>query len=180
MTSAEKPPPSARSRLPERFRRTAGRYPTGVTVLSAMIGSRPCGMTVNSFTAVSISPLLVLVSLSNSSRTAKEVLSAGSFAVTVLAAGQSEEARWFADPDRPGGKEAFARWSHWPAPHSGAPVLGDGVAYFDCRVDAIHPAGDHDVVIGRVLEFTVMADSEPLVFLDSKFRTNHEYPLRSQ
>lgn len=151
------------------FRRAAGLFPTGVTVLSTLVDGEPHGMTVNTFASVSLDPLLVLVSLSTSSRTLARVQRSGAFVVTVLGADQRQVARWFADPARPSGAAGFAGVPRRPAPHSGAPVLAEGVAYFDCEVDRAHAAGDHTVVIGAVRTFDVLSDRPPLLFVRSRF-----------
>ncbi|MFD7660924.1 flavin reductase family protein [Actinosynnema sp. NPDC059797] len=155
--------------LGRRFRHAAGRFPTGVTVLSTVEGGRPCGMTVSSFTSVSLDPLLVLVSLGNGSRTCERIRRSGVFAVTVLADAQQEVARWFAGRARPDGEVAFDGIPWRPAPHSSAPILTDGVSFFDCAVEQVHAAGDHTVVIGAVRAFDVLSDRPPLLFVRSRF-----------
>jgi flavin reductase (DIM6/NTAB) family NADH-FMN oxidoreductase RutF len=151
------------------FRSTAATFPTGVTVLSTVVDGQPHGMTVNSFVSVSIDPLLVLVSVTSGSRTCEWIDRSGVFAVTVLSDGQQPEARWFADPGRPSGAEAFAGLSWKSAPYSRSPILLDGVSYFDCVVDRMHVAGDHTVFIGDVRAHDVLSDRRPLLFVGSRF-----------
>ncbi|MCX5195239.1 flavin reductase family protein [Streptomyces sp. NBC_00249] len=152
------------------FRRTAGRFPTGVTVVTTLgADGHPHGTTVNSFTTVSMDPFMVLVSLGRGSRLHDHALDAWSFAVTVLAEEQQDDALWFADRTRPTGAGAFAGRAWRPAPHSGAPVLLDGVAWFDCAVAEAHPAGDHTLLLGRVHSFGVLSDRPALTFADSRF-----------
>ncbi|MEU8777713.1 flavin reductase family protein [Streptomyces sp. NPDC048606] len=152
------------------FRRTAGRFPTGVTVVTTVgADGRPHGTTVNSFTTVSMDPFMVLVSLARGSRLHDQALDAWSFAVTVLAEEQQADALWFADRSRPTGDAAFTGRAHRPAPHSGAPLLLGGVAWFDCAVAEAHPAGDHTLLLGRVHSFGVLSDRPALTFADSRF-----------
>lgn len=153
----------------KRFRHAAGRYPTGVTVLTTICDGEPCGMTVNSFASISIDPLLVLVSVNNSSRTYQRIRRSGVFAITVLGIGQQDVAGWFATSARPHGAGAFAGIPWRPAPHSRAPILLDGVSYFDCAVDQVHVAGDHTMVIGAVHAFDVLSDRPPLLFVRNRF-----------
>ncbi|TJZ59105.1 flavin reductase [Streptomyces piniterrae] len=150
------------------FRRAAGRFPTGVTVVSGTLDGRPHGTTVNAFTTVSMDPLIIMVALGQHSRLRTLILHSGAFAVTVLSARQSRDARWFAASDRPDGEEAFVGRPWKPGPHSGAPVLLDGVGYFDCSVRATHTAGDHTVVLGNVEAFDVLSEEPPLLFHDSR------------
>lgn len=154
-----------------RFREASGQFATGVTVVSTIAGGIPHAMTVNSFTSVSIDPVLILVSLRNEAWTWRQVRRSGVFAVTVLGAHQEDEARWFADSARCAGAGAFAGIDWHPAPVTGAPVLADGIGYFDCDVRAIHPAGDHTLVVGEVRAFDVLSDRPPLLFVRSRFRS---------
>ncbi|MFJ6793783.1 flavin reductase family protein [Streptomyces sp. NPDC091268] len=152
-----------------RFRRTAGRFPTGVTVVTTLDEGRPHGTTVNSFTTVSVDPCLVLVALGHRSRLHDKILSSTSFAVSVLSDTQERDARWFADPARPAGAEAFTGRPWRAAPYSGAPILLEGVAYFDCAVEEARRAGDHTLLVGRVETFGVLRDGPALTFADSAF-----------
>ncbi|MBQ1000102.1 flavin reductase family protein [Streptomyces nigra] len=161
-----------RVRLPEHppseFRRSAGRFPTGVTVLTCVRDEEPHGMTVNAFTTVSLDPLLVLAVLKTGSRTTRQVLSGDGFAVTVLSSLQEPAARSFADPVRARGSAAFSAVAHAPAPRTGAPVLLGGIAYFDCRVESVHPAGDHTILVGAVQAFGTLSEEPALLFSRSR------------
>jgi flavin reductase len=152
--------------LGKRFRRATGQFPTGVTILSTVVDGEPHAMTANSFTSVSLRPLLVLVSVSHEARTYDHIRQSGVFAVTVLSAEQQEVARWFAARDRP---RSFAGLGWRPGPHTGSPILLDGISYFDCVVREMHEAGDHTVVIGAVHAFDVMSERAPLIFMRSQF-----------
>ncbi|MET9323426.1 flavin reductase family protein [Streptomyces sp. NPDC003038] len=152
-----------------RFRRTAGRFATGVTVVTTHADGQPHGTTVNSFTTVSMDPFMVMVSLGRGSRLHDRILDSWTFCVSVLAADQEADATWFADRSRPSGAEAFADRPWRAAPRSGAPILLDGVAYFDCTVADARPAGDHTLLLGRVESFAVLSDRPALVFADSRF-----------
>jgi flavin reductase len=152
-----------------RFRHAAGHFPTGVTVLSTVVDGQPHGMTVSSFTTVSISPLLVLVSVRRDARVHRHILRSRVFAVTVLGADQEQLARWFANPHRPAGAQAFTGLDWHPAPHTGSPVLAGGISYFDCLVRDAYPAGDHTVLTGHVQAFDVLSERLPLLFVRSRY-----------
>lgn len=152
-----------------RFRRAAGCFPTGVTVLTTLVDGQPHGMTVNSFASVSIDPELIQVSVRNDSQTYRHITESGGFAVTVLDARQQDVARWFARSGRPSGAAAFAGIDWMPAPVTGSPILPDGVSYFDCHVDSTHRTGDHTTLVGAVRAFDVLSDGVPLLFVGSKF-----------
>jgi flavin reductase (DIM6/NTAB) family NADH-FMN oxidoreductase RutF len=171
MSTRETPrrlPPDHSGHDAARFRDAAGRFATGVTVVSTLADGVPHAMTVNSFMSVSIDPVLVLVSLRNEAWTGRQIRRSGVFAVTVLGADQEALARWFAHPQRPAGAKAFADVDWRPAPVTGAPILPDGIGYFDCKVHAMHAAGDHALVVGAVAAFDVLSDRPPLLFVRSR------------
>lgn len=152
-----------------RFRRAAGRFPTGVTVVGTMVDGQPHAATVNSFVTVSLDPLLVLVSLKLTCRTYQRIRASGGFAVTVLSSGQQRVAAWFASSRRAVGREAFAGIDWRSAPRTSAPILVDGVSWFDCTVADVVPAGDHALVIGAVAAYDTLTREPPLLFLDSGY-----------
>lgn len=153
------------------FRRVAGRFATGVTVVTTQAADGPFGMTANSFTTVSLDPLLVLVCIGRRARIREHLVSTGSFAVTVLSAGQRATARRFADPSRPVGAAAFVDDAWVPGPATGNPVLLDGTAWFDCAVQDVHTAGDHAIVVGEVQAIGHLPAEQPLVFAGGAFHT---------
>jgi flavin reductase (DIM6/NTAB) family NADH-FMN oxidoreductase RutF len=148
----------------DELRRVAGRFPTGVTVVTATHEGRPCGLTVNSFASVSLDPPLVLVCVSHAARAFKCVDAEGRFAVNVLAEGQDSIARLFAST----ASDKFADLEHRASPH-GNPVL-DGVhAWLDCEVIARHPGGrTHTVYVARVTALAA-GTGRPLVFHGGRY-----------
>jgi flavin reductase (DIM6/NTAB) family NADH-FMN oxidoreductase RutF len=124
------------------------------------------GLTVNAFTSVSLDPPLVLVCIDHASASHDRILSAGSFAVNVLSAGQSSVARRFASDPAAGRFDEIA-WRDGPG---GAPILDGVSAWLACSVHAVHPAGDHSIVVGRV-ETAEAGEEEALVFHRGAFTT---------
>ena len=144
------------------FRRCAGSFPTGVCVVTAEREAGPAGMTLNSFTSISLDPLLVLVSLGHGARTLEAVRASGRFAVSVLHRGQSEIALDFA-----------ARGVAFPGEHvrrteQGFLLVRHALAHVVCNVHEVVPAGDHDLVLGEVVDFGAVS-GEPLVFHAGRF-----------
>lgn len=152
-----------------RFRRVAARFATGVAVVTSVADDVPVGTTVNALTTVSLEPTLLLVCLRYGSRLLSSVEQSGAFAATVLAVDQQRQAQWFANRARPTGAVAFAGLPVKPAPVTGCPLLTDGVAYFDCRVHAVYPGGDHAVVLGEVAACGELRQREPLVFVEGGY-----------
>jgi 3-hydroxy-9,10-secoandrosta-1,3,5(10)-triene-9,17-dione monooxygenase reductase component len=153
---------------PAVFRAALGRFATGVAVVTAMTRAGPVGMTVNSFSSVSLDPPLVLFCLRQASGLRAAFTAADSFTVNVLREGQREVARRFAasGPDRFGA-------TRFRFGTNGAPLLAGVLAAVECARERIIPAGDHDIVLGRVL--TVVADpaavADPLVYYEGGYRS---------
>ena len=145
---------------PRRFRTVLGHYPTGVVVVTAIDSDGdPAGMAVGSFTSVSLDPPLVAFLPDRSSTSFPRIRTAAGFCVNVLAADQEELCRRFA---RSGG-DKFAG-VFWTPTASGAPKLAGVSAWIDCQFESITEAGDHYIVLGRVLELAAPGPSLPLVF----------------
>ena len=142
------------------FRNVLGHFPTGVTAVTAVNNDKPIGMAIGSFTSVSLDPPLVAF------LPGKEIRESGSFCVNVMGQDQMEVCGVMAS--RAEDKFADVEWSAAP---SGSPIIAGSIAYIDCEIEAIHDGGDHDIVVGRVLELEVMESKEPLVFFQGSYGT---------
>lgn len=147
---------------PDNFRRCVGEFATGVTVVTAEHEGDPAGMTLNSFTSVSLNPLLVLVSLGHGSRTLSAVRGAQRFAISVLGRGQQDTAIAFATRGAQFGESYVERT------RDGYLVIREAVATMKCALESITRAGDHDLVVGRVAAIT-HAGGQPLIFHRGRF-----------
>jgi flavin reductase len=146
------------------FRDAMGSFATGVTVVTVASDHGDIhGITVNSFSSVSLDPMLVLICLEKTSRGLGLIERAGAFAVNVLSAGQHDLARRFANRHRPVGAAMFDGVPFKPG-LTGCPVLVDATASFDCRLRRSHPAGDHLIVLGEVVALAHHPQLEPLIF----------------
>jgi len=154
---------------PARYREVIGSFATGVAVVTAHGPDGPAGLTTNAVSSLSLDPLLLLVCFDNGSRTLPVVRDAGRFAVNVLRAGQEELARIFAS--KRVAQEKFESVTHTVA--HGVPVLDDALAWIACDLDALHPAGDHTIGIGRVTHLSSddapRAANDPLLFFRGGF-----------
>lgn len=142
-----------------RFRSVLGHFCTGVTVITGHDGERPAGFACQSFAALSLDPPLVLFCPAKTSRSWPAIERAGRFAVNVLAEDQRAVSAVFGAR----GADKFESVS-WRAAASGAPLLDGALAWMDCAVETVHEAGDHLVVVGRVLELGDTRDTRPLLF----------------
>ena len=130
-----------------RFRDVLGRFASGVTVVTALSNGEPVGMTAQSFSSVSLDPPLVLFCPAKTSRAWPLMRTSGRFCVNLLAHDQAELSNRMAAR----GEDKFDGVGWEPAPATGSPLLRGVVGYVDCAIHAVHEAGDHYVVIGRVL-----------------------------
>jgi flavin reductase (DIM6/NTAB) family NADH-FMN oxidoreductase RutF len=154
-------------------------YAAGVTLVTLADGRDDIGTTVSAFCPVSLEPPLVLVSLMSGSYPA--ALLGGTdpdagpvdrFAVTLLAAGQRMLAGRFAAAGRPNARRMLDGIPYERGPHSGAIIPGGGLAALDCEVTQRVPAGDHLVVIARVVAVPYLAPSgDPLIRFRNRYPT---------
>ena len=151
------------------FRQVLGHFCTGVTVITTVGDGRPAGFACQSFAALSLDPPLVLFCPRRSSATWPLIARAGHFCANVLTAGQRELARVFGTT----GADKFAG-VHWSPSSSGAPVLAGVLTWVGCAVEAVHEAGDHLVVLGRVTELGECCNEQPLLFYRGRYGVTAE------
>lgn len=152
----------------EKLRRAMRCWTTGVAVVTSRYGDIEHGMTVNSFTSVSLEPPRIVVTLANTTRTHALVQKSQIFAVTILGQHQMEIAERFAGhipemEDRLAGLEVKTLIS-------GAPLLCNGIAHIDCRVVHTYPMPNSTLFVGEVLAAEVCQDHSPLVYFNRKYR----------
>ena len=154
------------------LRDALGLFATGVTIVTARDGDgHPVGMTASSFNSVSLDPPLVLWSVGEKALSAPAFRTAERFAIHVLASGQSGLSNRFARS----GTDKFADVD-WHADADGVPILAGTAARFDCVRHAVHPGGDHAIIVGRVVGLEA-STVDPLVFAGGGYATAE--PLRA-
>jgi len=154
---------------PVTFRRVAGTFTTGVTVITVERDPGVVhGMTANSFTSVSLDPLLILVCVSHEARLLSFLKTQRRFGVSILREGQQSLSEYFAKIEQTTEEDARLgiryRWTS-----SGIPLLEGGLAELACNVVGEHPAGDHTIFVGEV-ESMESHDGEPLLFHRGQYR----------
>ncbi len=144
---------------PAQFRQLLGRFATGVTVITARDASgRPHGMTANSLSSVSLEPPLLLLSIDHEAAMHGLLVTAPGFAVNILASSQETVSRRFAQ-DR---EERFDGIGYQESPR-GLILLDGALAHIECERAATHEAGDHTILVGRVVAGSA-ADGRPLCY----------------
>ncbi len=153
------------------FRRALGQFATGVTVVTARASDgRKVGVTVNSFSSVSLNPPLILWSLSRQAQSFADFAGCTHFVVNVLEAKQHHLSRQFSTPvaDKYAGVE-FAEGK------GGIPMLNGALAHFVCRKVKQYDGGDHVILLGEVEEYKY-GEGEPLVFHSGRYRVATRHP----
>lgn len=148
-----------RRHRPKEFRNALGQFATGVAVVTALDNDgNKVGMTANSFSSVSLEPMLVLWSVAKNAGAFATFNQADHFAIHVLNADQQQVSRQFATSTT----DRFAGIDCNPG-HGGVPLLTDYSAVFQCDTEARYEGGDHIILLGRVVDFDNKA-LPPLVF----------------
>ena len=153
---------------PLRLRQVFGSFPTGVTVLAALVDGTPTGLVANSFVSVSLDPPLVSVCVAHTSGTWPVLRRAARLGVSVLGAHQEDAGRRLSAR----GVDRFAA-VQWQSTPGGAVFLNGSSAWIDCSIQQEIPAGDHDIVLLRVHDLDADPEVAPLVFHGSRYRRLH-------
>jgi flavin reductase len=151
------------------FRRAMGRFVTGVAMLTTRSRDVDFAMTASALTSVSLEPLLLLVCIEREARFHDTVLESGIWGISVLSGRDRPAADWLATRGRPLHGQ-LDRIPHHHGPQTGVALLDDALATFECRTTAVHPAGDHSIVVGEVVSVTSATHSgEALVYYRGRY-----------
>ena len=153
---------------PEDLRKAMRNWASGIAIVTASHNGERHGMTVSSFTSLSLDPPLISVSLYKTSRTHALVIEAGHFGVTILAVDQEEISNRFAGripdtEDRLAGLDIETL-------SSGAPFISGGLTFFDCRVTQEIPLGTNSLFVAEILDLHSGDDGNPLLYFDQKYQ----------
>ena len=153
------------------FRQAMGRFATGVTVLTTRTGNHDHAMTASALTSVSLEPLLVLVCVEREARFHDAVVEAGIWGISVLSSGDRPAADWLATRGRPLHGQ-LDRIAHHPGPLTGVALLDGALSTFECHTAAVHPGGDHSIVVGEVVSIANTAHpGEALLYYRGRYVT---------
>jgi flavin reductase (DIM6/NTAB) family NADH-FMN oxidoreductase RutF len=142
----------------DEFRSALSRFPSGVTVVTAIDDGKPWGMTVSAFSSVSLEPPLILICIDKKAAGHGCLFVGSHFAVNILSEEQETVSRRFASRD-------VDRFDGTGFRHglTGAPLLDGVIAILECRVDQCYEGGDHTIVLGEVIA-TSIAEGKPLAY----------------
>ncbi|MER6507668.1 MULTISPECIES: flavin reductase family protein [unclassified Nonomuraea] len=153
---------------PGNYRKVVGRFATGVAIVTTRLGGVDHAMTVNSFTSVSLDPLLVLFCAEKVARFHDAVIEAGVWGVSVLHASMEDASRFFAHRGRPLNGQ-LARWEHHRG-ESGVALFTGALATVEVATTAVYDGGDHSIVLGQVTALGTPADGSPLLYHDGRYK----------
>ncbi len=154
---------------PRTLRDALGCFATGVTVVTCLDeGGKPAGLTVNSFTSVSLDPPLLLVCIHKQAASAGALTGAPCFAVNVLQTGQRPQSITFAARV----EDRFGQ-APWACGEGGAPILEESLGVFECERFAVYDGGDHHILVGRVVKASFDSSLDPLLFFRGRYRRLH-------
>lgn len=147
------------------YRSALGNFVTGVTVITTKVDNEPAGTTVSAFSALSLAPPLILVSLARKSDTLAHIKRAGFFSVNILSAGQRDLAACFAVS---GGRAKFEGIAY-SFGKNGAPLLDGAGTTIECDLEDSISGGDHEILVGLVRAANVVPGLAPLVYYRGVF-----------
>ena len=152
----------------ESFKAAAGRFASGVTIVSTRNGEYVYGITATSFVSLSLNPLLVTVSINSNSPMLDEIRQSNIFAISVLSREQQLVSAYFSRRGRGKSKGNFEEVRTHVA-QTGAPIVTDALSWFDCRLQSVVAGGDHEILIGEVTT-AGGSDGQPLLYWSGDYR----------
>src|SRR6476469_9358699 len=153
---------------PRTLRDALGCFATGVTVVTCLKDGVPAGLTVNSFTSVSLDPPLLRVCIAKRAATADALITASHFAINVLQTGQQPASIRFSTRD----EDRFGA-TPWACGEAGAPILEDSLGVFECERFAVYEGGDHHILVGQVAKASFDSSMDPLLYFRGRYRRLH-------
>ena len=156
----------ARTVNSEQFKEALSNLPTGVTVITNNYNNQLFGLTVSSFTSVSLLPPLVLFCLDKKSSNIEAFSNSNYFAISILSDKQSEISKHFAKTQL----DKFINISYSLGDYSHCPLINDAVCYIECNKFKIYDAGDHNIIIGKVVNTIINSQFKPLIHCLREYR----------
>jgi flavin reductase (DIM6/NTAB) family NADH-FMN oxidoreductase RutF len=152
---------------PEQLRAALRAWTTGVTIVTASYNGNQHGMTVSSFTSISLEPALVTISLHTTSRTSELINKARAFGLTILSSDQTQLSELFAG--RTNENEDRLAQVETETLVTGAPLVKGGLAWLDCRMVHSYDAGMNTLFVAEVVAARGMEEGLPLVYHNRKY-----------
>ena len=146
------------------FKNTINKFATGVTIITGSFKGLPFGLTVNSFTSLSLKPTLILFNIDNLSTSLQYLLDTSNFNINILSTDQKKLSQVFASKNT----EKFFGVDYFLS-HNEIPIIQNSHAVLCCKKEKVIKAGDHHIFICEVVETNVNHDVKPLIFYNSQY-----------
>lgn len=152
------------------FKGALGSWASGVTVVTTELDGLVYGITVSSFSSLSVDPVLVLVSLADTNHLPRMIRQSGRFAISILAEGQEDVSKYFATSGRDPAPafDPSIPTEQWV---TGCPLIPGAIAQLDCELHEALPGGDHTIIVGRVVGARFDPDRAPLIYFRRAYRS---------
>jgi flavin reductase (DIM6/NTAB) family NADH-FMN oxidoreductase RutF len=155
--------------IAENLKAAMRRFPQGVTVVTTRSGNGPLGITVTSFTSISLTPPIVLVSIAKGTHYHEMFVNSKTFAVNILASDQGDVSERFAGKV-PQGEDRF-RGVKYHDGNSGSPLIDNALSWIECRQWKTMDAGDHTIILGEVTFCLTEREAHPLLYFNRQYAT---------
>ncbi|CAM3112408.1 flavin reductase family protein [Prescottella defluvii] len=141
------------------LRDVLGHFASGVVIVTGTVSGKPVGLTCQSFSSLSINPPMVMFCPSSTSSSWGQIKASGAFCINVLEESQREVSNLFAQR-----RDDKFDTIDWRAGETGSPLIEGSLAHIDCTVESVFPGGDHDIVLGRVVDTERRPSGRPLLY----------------
>ncbi len=150
------------------FKGAMGSWAAGVTVVTTELNGKVYGLTVSSFSSLSVEPVLVLACIMNSNNLAEMVKDSQKFGISILAEGQDDISNFFSKS----GREPVESYTDFPTETwaTGSPLVSGAIAHVDCEVHELLPGGDHTILVGKVVAARYEPEKMPLIYFRRGYR----------
>lgn len=145
------------------YRNVMGRFATGITIVTTELDGDIHGMTANAFISVSLEPPLILVSVDQKASMHDKLKKSGQFAVSLLSKEQQDVSMHFSK------QKTLDSVNHFFTRLAGQPVIKDALSTMACKLYEAHPAGDHTLFIGEVIDLSLGDSNKPLTYFEGKY-----------
>ena len=151
--------------LDDELKKCFSKFTTGVAIASASGGGKNIGLTINSFSSVSLDPALLSFCIGSKSANLEYFLENDYFSINILSAKQQKLAQEFAKADNE------AKWGVEKCSFSAnnAIIFENSLSYFECKKYQVLEAGDHHIIIGKITDFANLNDEKALIYHNSKY-----------
>ena len=150
------------------FRAALAQWASGVAIATSVLDGQRIGITVSSFTSLSMEPPRILICVAKRLYTHHVIATSGFFAVNILAEEQMDWGMLFAGR-MPENEDRFAGIEYFEA-ETGAPLLPGVLGWVDCRLSAIHDGGDHSIFVGDVVAAAARSEGDPVLYYHRNWR----------